>query len=190
MRFFLFFVLTSLLVLISCVPVKNQNQSSGRESSKVAEQNNLLTEYLTRKDVMGIYDLLDNGLDPNILIEGDPIICWATINEYDNLVEKLINMGADVNFKTTEGIPFFHLAIFRLKNETIFFILNKSLNLFELNDSESKDRNYENQPYEKARVKREPEFQKIHLHKLCYRHIFFTTQKLFLTRRIHYRTYS
>jgi hypothetical protein len=127
--------------LVSCSPEKGkiQNQVGEHELARTIEQDNVLSECLKQKDVFGIYDLIDSGLNPNILVKGDPIICWATINEYDDLVEKLVNMGADVNFKTSEGIPFFHLAIYKLKDSTIFFIWNNGLNISSLDGVESKD---------------------------------------------------
>jgi hypothetical protein len=139
--------------LLSCTAEKkaiNTEEEQPKQNINVEQE---LSRIIGANDVSGIIKLIQGGMDPNIEIDNWPLIIKTARNESDALVITLVNNGANL-YCNIDGDTFILMAVHRLKEETLFYILDRGFDIMRLSDKEIRD------VFEGAIFKEKIEFQK------------------------------
>jgi len=120
--FIVFFV-----VLVSC-PGKNENKLLER-TIDVSSLYNAFDE----ENVSAIVELLKSGGNS---YNGQPLIIMATLREWDEGVIALFDNGADPYCKSKEENLFFNLAIHKLQENTLIFLIDNGFDVMEFSEDE------------------------------------------------------
>jgi len=127
--------------LFSCTNMKkpSENKETKRQEQYVVDIDLKFTKAISEKDILEMIKLINGGADPNIVIDGQPVIYMATINGWDELVIALVNNGANLFCKFESDITFIDIAVHRLNEETLLSIMDNGFDVMKLTDSEIND---------------------------------------------------
>jgi ankyrin repeat protein len=105
-------------------------QSEDKETISVPDRNDELQTAIKDKDVAAIIKLLEDGLNPDTILEnkdGDTLLTWAIRNKISELVTVLIDKKADVNLASVPGSTPLKVALYIAPDDIVFLLIEQGI---------------------------------------------------------------